>query len=106
MTVPLAASERRFMCSQTEHVVSRKRAAVSPDEPAQGQFLVWRVLGFGGRSNPIVYSRIAGLVARMTQALATDDGSSSLAELWSQLYVGDPAYTFAGPANQRRRSIN
>merc|ERR1712051_53604 len=96
MTVPLAASERRFMCSQTEHLVSRKRAAVRPDEPAQGQFLVWRVLGFGGRSNPLVYSRIVGLVARMTQALATGGSASPLAELWYQLYVDGPAYVFAG----------
>ena len=71
--VPLAHAERRFACCDTgEH------------------FLVYRVLGFGGRVYPLVYCRVASLVARSTQAFLDPE----LARL--QLYMDDPALTVAG----------
>ena len=58
MTVPAAAEEARYNCCLVELPVSRKRAALDEDEPESGTFLVWTVLGFGGRAYPLLYARV------------------------------------------------
>ena len=55
MTIPLHVDEQRFMCAHTGFTLRRTREAVYDDEPEEGAFVVWRTLGFGGRSNPLVF---------------------------------------------------
>ena len=57
--------------------------------------MVWRVLGFGGRPNPLLFARAASLAMRSAQCL----GQSLCRkpdDFKSQLYVDDPAITVAG----------
>ena len=58
MTVPAAAEEASYNCCLVEVPVSRKRAALDEDEPESGTFLVWTVLGIGGRAYPLLYARV------------------------------------------------
>ena len=44
------------------------------EEPEQGQLIVWRVLGFGGRPNPLVFGRVTAALMRAAQALLTTRG--------------------------------
>ena len=69
MTLPLHPDEMPFNTSVAPCGISRSRSALYPDEPSVGNFLVWRVLGFGGHSNPLTYSRAATFAARSGQAL-------------------------------------
>ena len=58
-TVPASAAEARFNCCLVERPIERTRAPLDPDEPVIGAFLVWLVLGFGGRAFPLLYARVA-----------------------------------------------
>ena len=86
MCVPLHESERPFCCAEVEGMTFK---SFGP-----GLFLVWRVLGFGGRSNPLVYARIASLVSRLSQALYPSD------RLRLQLYVDDPVMVAGSTAEE------
>ena len=79
MSVPLHEQERRFNVAVLKE----------PPSSAHGRVIVWRVLGFGGKSNPLVYCRLASAVARSSQGLVP----ASCGRL--QLYVDDPAFSFA-----------
>ena len=94
------------MCSTTDTPIQRRRHEVRPGEPRSGTFLVWRVLGFGGRSNPLLYSRCIGAVARASQALLMALEHSSAVRSWSQIYVDDPAIVQSGPVADRLRALN
>ena len=59
MTLPLASSEQPVNTSVAPHGVRRLRAPLHASEPDEGSSLVWPVLGFGGHSNPLTYSRVA-----------------------------------------------
>ena len=52
MSIPIRSEERRFNCANTEFDLKRNRDALYADEPSTGRFVVWRVLGFGGKPNP------------------------------------------------------
>ncbi|CAK0863499.1 unnamed protein product [Prorocentrum cordatum] len=80
MSIPLHEQERRFNVAVLQQ----------PPSVDSGRVIVWRVLGFGGKSNPLVYSRFASFVARSTQAMLSADACRL------QLYVDDPALTLAG----------
>ena len=80
MMVPLHESERKYNCAVVENLVAGEAAKV----------IVWRVLGFGGRANPLVYARVASCAARTAQGLYSPD------VLRLQLYVDDPAITAQG----------
>ena len=81
-----------------------------PAEPESGQLVVWRVLGFGGRPNPLVFGRLTSILMRAAQATLTsatdrtDDvehsprGLPEFAAATSRLhlYVDDAAALFAG----------
>ena len=67
--IPLAKEERANNCILLEEPITRKREALDPAEPKQGKFLIWRVLGFGGRPNPLLYARVASVLCRAGQAL-------------------------------------
>ena len=108
MTLPLASSEQPFNTSVAPHGVRRLRAPLYDGEPEQGSFLVWRVLGFGGHSNPLTYSRVACFASRSGQALLMDDviPSSEVARGRVQLYVDDPAVTLEGSIDQQVAAVD
>ena len=58
-TVSASPGEARFNCCQVETPLRRSRAPLDPGEPVIGYFLVWLVLGFGGRAFPLLYARVA-----------------------------------------------
>jgi hypothetical protein len=72
----------------------RFTAAEVPETSGLGPILVWRVVGFGGRVFPLVYSRAASFAARTAQA-AVDVNIARL-----QLYVDDPVLAVAGSRAQ------
>ena len=41
-----------------EAPIRRARPAVDDTEPESGRFLVWTVLGFGGKAYPLLYARV------------------------------------------------
>ena len=52
MTVPLHRSEQPYNCCEVPEGITRTRQTAFEGEVASGTFVVWRVLGFGGRPNP------------------------------------------------------
>lgn len=73
--VPLLESERKFHCARLP----------------SGSIASWRVLGFGGKEFPLIFCRVASLLARLTQATV------GLEHARLQLYLDDPALTVRGP---------
>ena len=107
MTVPLHPGEQAFNTSVAPHSVRRSRPELYDAEPPSGTFLVWRVLGFGGHSNPLTYSRVASFAARSGQALLMDPPSEGqVAQTRLQLYVDDPAVTLEGTTDQQHTAID
>ena len=105
MSIPLADCERKFNCANVPKGLIRQRAALDATEPSEGTCVVWRVLGFGGKPNPLIYSRAASFAARSAQALF--DGSKGQDELVrSQLYVDDPAITVGGATADIHKKID
>jgi hypothetical protein len=100
MSIPLDKAERRFNCAQVAEPISLSRPKIEEQEASTGHFVVWRVLGFGGRPNPLVYSRAASFAMRSAQALLGPPVRSSqharLSRSRGQLYVDDPVWTHAG----------
>ncbi|CAK0789336.1 unnamed protein product, partial [Prorocentrum cordatum] len=78
--IPLHEDEGRFNVAILEE----------PPMAGHGRVIVWRVLGFGGKANPLVHGRVGSLLARSAQAML------SASEGRLQLYVDDPASTLAG----------
>ena len=81
-------------------------------EPPAGRLISWRVLGFGGRPNPLVFGRITSMIMRFAQAILTcagdvaADGADQLdpadfidTTVRSRLYVDDTAIAMAGGAD-------
>ena len=58
-TVPASAAEARYSCCILEEPLRRSRPPLDEGEPDVGCFLVWLVLGFGGRAFPLLYARVA-----------------------------------------------
>ena len=106
MSIPLSRSEWRFNCAHTGFSLRRAREDLYDGEPRTGTFVVWRVLGFGGRPNPLVFSRAASFACRCAQALlgpaARDERQDwdDVAYGRLQLYVDDPALTLRGTQEQ------
>ena len=95
MTIPLSSGEQAFNCCEVSQGLSRTRDKVYADEPETGKFIVWRVLGFGGRPNPLLGARAVSLAMRSAQCLG-DAMCEETGMFKSQLYVDDPAITVAG----------
>ena len=89
MAVPLHVQERKYDCAFIRNFDDRGDA-----------FIVWSVLGFGGKSNPLVYSRIASAAARTGQAVCLPR------HLRLQLYVDDPAITLCGSHGECTREAD
>ena len=58
MTIPAADAEARYNCCLIESPIRRTRPTLDDEEPESGSFLVWRVLGFGGKAYPLLYARV------------------------------------------------
>ena len=107
MTVPLAREEMPYNTSVVPGTITRSRPALDSSEPSSGELLVWRVLGFGGHANPLVYARVASFACRSGQALLFEKPEqSSIAHARIQLYVDDPAVTLLGTASQQQEAID
>ena len=111
MSVPLCPSERRFNCAEVPHSLRRSRPPLHSHEPESGQLVAWRVLGFGGRPNPLVFGRVTSVLMRLGQAILTtradraaaggaspSSGPFLAARSRLQLYVDDAACAFSGAA--------
>jgi len=110
MGIPLAKPEWGYNCCALDLDVKRNRDELYPGEPRRGRYIIWVVLGFGGRSNPLVFSRAAAFAARTAQALLrpTPDspGEQSAAVGRLQMYVDDPIATYIGTPEQRERAAD
>lgn len=69
MSIPLHAAEQPFNCTQLAQPIRLGREQLDEAEATEGRCIVWRVLGFGGKPNPLVYSRAASFAMRSAQAL-------------------------------------
>ena len=98
MSIPLHPEERRFNCANAGFTLRRRRPPLYEGEPEEGTFVVWRTLGFGGKPNPLVFSRVASFASRTTQALIGQDNDEhvDLATGRLQLYVDDPVLSGRG----------
>ena len=102
MTIPLAREEMPYNTSVVPGRITRTRTALDSAEPTSGELLVWRVLGFGGHANPLVYARVASFACRSGQALLFGQPEhSEVAHARIQLYVDDPAVTLFGTPTQQ-----
>ena len=98
MSIPLAESEKAYNCATLPENAQLKRKALDDTEPSIGKCVVWNVLGFGGKPNPLVYSRVASFAMRTAQAMFSKNGVGP--KVRSQLYVDDPAITARGSADE------
>ena len=73
VSIFLRNDERRFSCADTETC-----------------FIVWRVLGFGGKAFLLLFCRVASWRSRTSQAMFDEN------ELRLQVYLDDPAVTVTG----------
>ena len=65
MSIPLHEDEQPFNCTRLAQDITLGRPPIDADEASQGSCIVWRVLGFGGKPNPLVYSRAASFAMRL-----------------------------------------
>jgi len=102
MGIPLHPEEFTFNTCAADFPLTRTRPALYQNEPEIGRYIVWAVLGFGGKPNPLVFARAASFASRCAQALLPRKpctyAGSALAAGRLQLYVDDPIATFAGSA--------
>ena len=108
MSLAIHPAERRFNCAHTTAAIERTRPPLFEEEANRGKFVVWKVLGFGGRPNPLVFSRAASFACRLAQGLLgrpptkpdSDDENEKneldMVEARLQLYVDDPVITVKG----------
>lgn len=112
MSVPLRPEERRYNCAEVPAGLRRDRPPLHASEPQSGQLVVWRVLGFGGRPNPLVFGRLTASLMRAGQAMLSSradweasagaggagsgTGHFVSAKVRLQLYVDDAAGIFSG----------
>ena len=71
MSIPLAPEERRFNCAVLPEPIELGRPPLHALEPAAGKMIVWRVLGFGGRPNPLIFGRVTAALMRTAQGILT-----------------------------------
>ena len=105
MSIPLAEDERAFNCCEVKQGLTRRRQTVYRGEPHKGTFVVWRVLGFGGRPNPLLFARVSSMAMRSVQCLA-DVTVAKAGAFRSQLYVDDPALCVAGSKATVSRALD
>ena len=110
MSIPLHPRERPYNVTVVDKDLCRKRSPIREGEPQSGTCLVWRVLGFGGKPNPLVYSRVASFAARTAQALIgvpnrrMQKGTGARGRL--QMYVDDPILSVSGSEQAVDKAID
>jgi len=52
MGIPLHVDEMAFNACSLDYELSRGRPPLYDGEPQTGAFVIWNVLGFGGKPNP------------------------------------------------------
>ena len=67
MSIPLHEDEQPYNCTVLPGGVKLGRDPLDKNEVSEGSCIVWRVLGFGGKPNPLVYSRAASFAMRTGQ---------------------------------------
>ena len=105
MSIPLATAERVYNCCAVPSGLHRTRPEAYPGEPEQGSFVVWTVLGFGGKPNPLLFARFASFAMRTGQCVANKVCKKS-GVVHSQVYVDDPALTVVGPPKQYQHALD
>ena len=105
LSIPLHEDERKYNVSVLTGGVRRDRDPVYAGEPESGTCIVWKVLGFGGRPNPLVYSRVASFAMRTAQAICKADKSPAGSAMRSQLYVDDPTVVVWGHSREHRSKL-
>ena len=110
MSLALADAERRYNACSAESDLHRTRPPHFPDEVVTGRYIVWNVIGFGGRPNPVAFARAASFAARCGQALFRGKpgtlGEQRAAHVRLQVYVDDPVMTFGGKKQQIELAID
>jgi len=110
MGIPLAAPEQPFNCCASDFPVVRSRPSAYHGEPEQGRFILWAVLGFGGKPNPLVFARVASFAVRCAQAMLrpspSEPGSSDVSVGRLQCYVDDPIGSFLGSRESTSRAAD
>ena len=100
MSLPLRDDERCYNCTVVNDDLQRGREPLTAAEPQVGRCIVWRGLGFGGRPNPLLYSRAASFAARTAQALLGSPErrkqTVGLTRCRLQLYVDDQVVPAVG----------
>jgi len=100
MGIPLAAPEQPYNGCATDLPIARTRDEAYPGEPVFGHYVLWAVLGFGGKPNPLVFARAISFASRAAQAMLRPEpssaGCSNVAAGRLQFYVDDPCASFLG----------
>ena len=109
--VPLHPEEMATNCSTLEVPITRARPPLDQEEPVSGSFIIWRVLGFGGRPNPLLYARVASFLCRTGQTLLRPSrdarsGLKSCAPGRLQMFVDDPILALAGTRDTAEASVD
>ena len=110
MNIPLHWKEKAFNTCELDYEVRLHRERLRPDESAAGHFVVWNVLGFVGKSNPLVFARAASFAARTAQGMLRPApgaaGCQRAAPTRLQLYVDDPVATSAGTPAENTTAVD
>ena len=106
MSIPLHPAERKYNCSYLPEGIVLKRDKLDDTEAEQGTFVVWNVLGFGGRPNPLIFARVASVAMRSGQALFSTSYRSQGARLRGQLFVDDPAVAVVGTPSENTKALD
>ena len=110
MGIPLAQSEWAFNACEVKKPIRRTRPPATTDEAEEGRVIVWTVLGFGGRANPLVFARCAAFACRSAQGLLRPSwgasGCTSAGPTRLQMYVDDPVATTLGTPEETATAID
>ena len=110
MGIPLSHKEWPFNACVSDMPLHRTRAKLHPHEPNSGHYIIWMVLGFGGKSNPLVFSRCIAFAARSAQAMLRPEpgalGASEAGIARLHTYVDDPTLVTLGTAAENSTSVD
>ena len=106
MSIPLHIDEKKYNCSFLPEGIKLEREKLDETEATEGNFVVWNVLGFGGKPNPLVFARVASVAMRSGQALFSTSYRADGARLRGQLFVDDPAITVVGTPEENDKALD
>jgi len=110
MGIPLDRREYPYNACELKRPISRTRGPLFQGEASSGSVVVWAVLGFGGKANPLVFARCAAFACRTAQAMlkphAGAKGCDSAGVCRMQMYVDDPTAACLGTAAETSTAID